>query len=371
MKIPQKYIEQWVRKHFDPKPARNGTELLIPNPFRGDDKYKFSISLTKGICSDWRDDNPWAGPPSKRTGKRDIRFIRFVEVFLGCSRTEALRDIFGNSPIIYDYTNHVHIKEHVSELAEYEEPSGTCNLDNSYHSSTVVNYLLHRGYTNQQIEIEGIRRIDTSILWTFKEFGEDVYYQTRSVISKSFWFPPIDDVDENGTVIAKHKFGKDDYVYGFDLVERSKYIIITESIFNRMTLWDQAISVGSSSMSDTQLAKIKILNPKNGIIIAFDRDKSGIDGAIKAASKIEANGIPAFFAIPPDVDGAGVNDWNDLKCKLKLPDVEISKIFEASIVRSTLASRTKLLQLSYSMAKFTQPPNKCNTSGKKANTCKF
>jgi phage/plasmid primase-like uncharacterized protein len=90
------------------------------------------------------------------------------------------------------------------------------------------------------------------------------------------------------------------------------------------------------------LAKIKILNPKQGIIIAFDRDESGINGAVKASQMIEAIGFDAFFAIPPI--NYDVNDWNDFKCKLRMSDDDISKVFESTVVRSSLSSRVELLR---------------------------
>ena len=85
-------------------------------------------------------------------------------------------------------------------------------------------------------------------------------------------------------------------------------------------------------LAPVQIKKLKLLGPKDGIILAPDNDKAGIESIFYNVERLQPLGYKVYYAIPPIVklpDGKLSKDWNDLA---KVADsAEIMKAFEASI----------------------------------------
>jgi len=340
--IPPERIRAWVNANFEPKErkGKNGVELVIPNPLYGNDNPKFNINLESGVCNDWRS-NTWAGPPSPRTGKRPCNIVRFVQLFRGISYREALRELCGNVALAYVSTasSKEEAKEETQDIIPLELPPGYSVLDkpDGFNKTRAWNYLLSRGYTSEEIIRENIHYNGANILWFYTEFGEVVYMQSRSVISKKFWFPPNDILDEKNNKIGELEVTKEDVVYGFDDVPRSKYLIIVESIFNKNTIGLHAVASCGAHMSDAQLVRIKAIGPTDGVVLAPDNDRAGLESILTNGPKLVAKGFKVFWTIPPYLEYESANgialtkDWNELYTDIKLTKPQIVETFNKRI----------------------------------------
>jgi len=328
--IPPEKISAWVYKNFhECKPRKEGDELRINNPFNGDEGLHFNISVIKGCVHDFRGDS-WAGynlagNPQKKT------FIRFVQKYLTqqrgrCSFSEALQDVLGVSSgalSLMKWQKRRLLPETKDE-ASLELPEGTIEFNTtSQLSSGLLSWLASRGVDDKKIKKFKIMHSGFDIVWPYYEYDPDtiVYWQSRSRINKIFRFP------SESIGVTKGQF-----FYGFDQVEPASFIIITESIFNCLTLEDQCLATGGASLTETQVKKIKLLGPREGIILAPDHDKAGIESIAHNANMLQSLGYKIFYALPPIIklpDGKMSNDWNDL---IKVTNIkEIRSIFEKSV----------------------------------------
>jgi hypothetical protein len=206
----------------------------------------------------------------------------------------------------------------------------------------VKRYLRSRGLSDDLIETYDVRHAGTDVVFPYYEFDELVYWQTRGVMSKTFMFPP-----------ASSGFKKSDYLYGFDFVEPLSYVGLTEAIFDAITLHDQVLAVGGLDLSEVQIKKLKILNPKDGVILCPDNDAAGAAGLLKAATKLTDAGFKVFYSLPPkmEFDGEIVKDWNDLMVKGQMSRKEVHSIYENGVRRLTWSERTRLMD-SFNRSKF-------------------
>ena len=156
-----------------------------------------------------------------------------------------------------------------------------------------------------------------NIVFPYLEYDEKVYWQKRNVSNKVFEFPP----ESPGIV-------KSDFLYGFDNVIQSTYLVLTEAIFCALTICDQTCAIGGAEVSDNQVKKIKALNPKDGVILAIDNDSAGLKSLVANYKKISKY-FPVMCSIPPIAS----KDWNGMA---KETDVaETKKYFEDHIERVT------------------------------------
>lgn len=297
-RITPQQIRSWVIKHFpDYKSRKDGTELVINNPFNGDTGRHFNINIVKGTCNDWRG-NDWAG--YNKAGKRNsCSFIHFASLYLNCSYREAAKNV-TNGLLVIDYTRDK-FKEEVKDdpIVQIQLPPGCKPLDNATDkiSVPVRNWLRGRGIDDCKIKIYNIHYNLLEAIWPYFEFEELVYWQTRSIINKQFMFPP----DSN----------KGDYLYAFDHVDPLSYLVITEAIIDCQTLGGQCLASGGAVITTAQVKKIKFLNPVDGIILAPDNDIAGLKSILSNAKLLKNNGFDIQFSIPPKMD-TGAKDWNDV-----------------------------------------------------------
>lgn len=347
-KIPPASIEKWVRANFKvEKTRKNGQELVIINPLTGHDKPRLNIALDGG-CHDWGG-NEWAGPPNPKTGKRPAHIVRFVQLYLGISFHDALRELIGNSALLYSYNKEKpeETKEDVTNDMSITIPSSFKLLDGptSMLKTPLWNYLLSRGYTEKEIVDENIHHSISDILWLYTEFGELVYLQSRNIYTKRFWFPSNNVTDKDGNKIGELGITRDDVLYGFDDVPRAEYIILTESIFDKNTLGRHALSTGGVIISDGQLKRIKLIGPKHGVVLAPDNDVPAIKSILKNAPRLIDMGYKVFFSIPPKIElpnGNFTKDWNELYTGLKLTKPQVVETMNQRLVPFTNASRIRL-----------------------------
>lgn len=298
--IPPDKIESWVAKYFEYKKrhGKNGPELVIANPFYDNDKKKFNISLTKATCHDWRGDENWAGPINPKTGKRNCSFVQFVKSYLKCSFPQAVRAVLGASGDVSDFIGpktQADISEPKRE-ASVALPGGVTLLASSQdkQAKPLIKWLVGRGYSLEDIDKFALYHFGMDVFWPYFEFDEFVYWQSRSRLNKRFNFPEGTD--------------KGNFLYGFDDVEPSSYLIITESIFDKYTLGDQVLASGGANLTEQQVRKIKLLGPKKGVILSPDNDKAGLASITYNRNLLCGLGFPVFHSVPPKF----VKDWNEL-----------------------------------------------------------
>lgn len=354
-KIPPERIKAWVEANFKVhKTRRNGEELVIINPLTGHDKPRLNINLN-GMLHDWGGDE-WAGEPNPKTGKRPCHIIRFVQLYRNVSFREALRELVGDSALSHSYqsSDATEAKEEPAETFSIEIPAGFKPLDNpdSLAKRPLWNYLLSRGYTPQEILTQNIHYRGSDILWLYTEFGDLVYMQSRNIYTKRFWFPSTDVLNDKEEKIGELEITRDHVMYGFDECPRAEYIILTESIFDKNTLGNHCLSSGGVVLSKGQLQRIKLIGPRQGIVLAPDNDKPAIESIVENGPLLMNMGYKVFFSIPPQIpyvnkDGEEVftKDWNEMFTGPKLTRDEIVATMNQRLVPFTQKSRLKLRQM--------------------------
>lgn len=298
-------ISDWVKSNFDCRSRKNGDELLIANPFYHNDKMKMNVSCSKGLVHDWRGED-WANGNSPT-------FLRFVQMYRKCSFSEAVKEVCGEGTSLKSIVSQIKREKNL-KIAEAEEkrlqeklilPEGSIRITDAPDSmlkKMVVNYLKSRGMDEDTTKQYDIHFQGDNAVWPYYEYEELVYYQSRNITNKIFDFP-------SKNVVS---VGKEDFLYGFDMVEPSDYLITTESIIDAITLGEQCVATGGVRLSDMQVHKIRALNPVGGIILAPDNDKAGV-GSIVHDYNLLSPYFNVLCSIPPkEYDGEECKDWNNL-----------------------------------------------------------
>lgn len=351
--IPPHKIKSWVERHFEVKPRRSGQELRINNPFDGDTGYHFNVSIEKSCCHDWRGDQ-WAGPVNPRTGKRNCSFVKFVQRYKKCSFPEAVRDILGTKEDIQAFLRPEARLEDPKALRtiSVELPNGTLRLAPALdqQAKMLKIWMNKRGYTNEELDQNDIYYSGMDVYWPYYEFDELIYWQSRNRLNKIFRFPDTNIKDTKGNIIGKTEGSKGHFLYGFDDLQFASYLIITESIFGKHALGEQVVATGGAILTETQVKKIKLIGPRNGLILAPDNDKAGIKSIITNYDLLTSLGCRLFYSIPPKVpfkkDGqdAVTKDWNEFIEYLKLSKAEVRELHDRSIKKLNFDAINKLLK---------------------------
>lgn len=285
-------IKAWIKENFgsDYKVARRGEEIRINNPFSSDDSYHLWINLKKGLVKDWR--------PSHK----DVAgtFISFVMRYKEVNFKSAITEVMGRNVDFYSSNNETIEKLPKLKSNEISLPEGFNKLtyEDNKISSIIKKYLNNRCIKNGKIYVLGVGYCNMNIVFPYYENKKVVYWQQRSITNKMFLFP------ENSV--------KSDFIYGIDHIDPSDPVIITESIFNAL-MFDNALAIGGSDLSDNQKTKLRKLGIKK-IIFAFDNDEAGLAGTVKAYEKLNAY-FDLFYSITD-----GDSDWNDLAIKKSIDE---------------------------------------------------
>lgn len=273
-------ITKWVIKNFpDYKTKKGGVELRINNPLSIDDGYHLWINTSKAAVNDFRPDYHDVVSGS---------FLRFVKKYLKCSFFEAVREVCGDN-VAYAHAKNLPFSKR--EITKQTLPVGFKLFTESVdiYSEPTLNYLRSRCVDDDQIMENKIGFKEFSVVFPYYEHGESVYWQSRSILNKDFDFPP----DSN----------KSDFIYGFDNIDPDERVIITESIFNAL-MFDNAVAVGGSEISDNQKLKLRKLGVKD-IIVAFDNDGAGRHGISKCYN------MKNYFNVRYSLTD-GEDDWNKI-----------------------------------------------------------
>jgi hypothetical protein len=230
---------------------------------------------------------------------------------MGCSWAEAVKDVLGSSFDFRAYRNQIG-QQKVLEAQEGKKkaslglPSGARELSESTDkiATGLKVWLAGRGVDSRKSSKYRIMYSGFEVIWPYFEYDELVYWQSRSRVNKRFEFPP------ESIGVSKGQF-----LYGFDQVEPSSYLIITEAIFDAQTIEEQCVATGGASLTDTQVKKIKALNPRSGIILAPDNDLAGLQSILSNAKKLKGLMLPVSYSLPteePFGEDQITKDWNEL-----------------------------------------------------------
>lgn len=277
-------IKKWVEKHFgkDYKVARRGKEIRVNNPFSIDDDYHLWINLRKALVNDFRPNykSDVAGP-----------FLSFVMKYSQIGFWDSVKEVMGDD---VDYKKFdVPIYEDNNEPdVEICLPEGFKKLtyDDTKMSTMIKSYLNRRMVSNGKAYVLGVGYCGLNVVFPYREFTKIVYWQQRSITDKLFLFP--------------EESSKSQFVFGIDTIDPTEPVIVTESIFNSL-MFDNSVAIGGSDISEKQKSKIRKIGAKS-LIVAFDNDKAGVSGTIKAFDKLDPY-FDLFYSYPDDE-----NDWNDV-----------------------------------------------------------
>lgn len=346
--IPPAKIIAWIAKNFEFKTRKNGTEYCINSPFNDDTGFNFNINPEKGRCHDWRGDE-WAGPINPETNKRNCSFIKFVRLYKKCRYSEAVSDVLGTAVDIRYYLRPENrlTDQSAKKKVAVALPNGVEPLLSSEdkQARALIHWLGTRGYTNDDIAKNDLHHFGMDVYWPYYEFDTLVYWQSRSRLNKKFNFPSLDVYDKSGKVIGQVDGTKGDFLYGFDDIEPASYVIITEAIFDKHTLREQALASGGAILTPKQIGKLKILGPRNGVILSPDNDSAGLKSIISNYQLLSSHGFSVYYSIPPSLeyekDGVkrSTKDWNELGQFVvgfdnvrKLHDDGIKKVTEETLI---------------------------------------
>lgn len=269
----------WLDSHNIEYKVR-GDEVYLANPFYHNDKFKLCISLSKAVTHDWR------------TSEYDMTFVKFVMKYSNLNWSQAWKNITGSN-----YIYHKIDKEDKIQI-DIKLPDGSYPIsDNKIPQmrSLVINYMKKRAINyDTLINYNIYYNIEPIVIFPYMEWDRIVYWQSRSIIDKIFDFA-------KGT-------SKSEYLFGFDNCDIKNTIIIVESAINVMSIGRNALAVSGSSISDTQVSKLRLLDPIK-IILAPDNDKAGRNFIMKSFFKLKKQFDTSllYYILPPDQ-----RDWNDI-----------------------------------------------------------
>lgn len=319
--IPPAKIVAWIKENFDFKTRKNGIEYCINSPFNNDRGYNFNINPDKNSCHDWRGDE-WAGPINPETNRRNCSFLKFVRLYRKCSYAEALTEVMGTAvDIRYFLKPQNRVTDNSAKrIIEVAMPEGAepLSTSNDKQSKSLKKWLASRGYSEEDILKNDLNHLGMDVYWPYYEFDTLVYWQSRSRLNKRFNFPSLDVYDKTGAVVGQVDGTKGDFLYGFDDIEPASYVIITEAIFDKHVLRQQVLASGGAILTSKQISKLKILGPKEGIILSPDNDKAGIESIITNYQLLSNRGFDVFYSIPPKLEYTKddktefTKDWNEI-----------------------------------------------------------
>lgn len=299
-------IERWVARHFKYKKRSYGKQLVINNPFDGDNGYHFWISLERRKSKKHPDRiNYWAHDFRPGHKSHDGSFIDFVKKYKRIDYFQAMAEVVGGVATLRDQMRQA--AREVGEIEEEEEEERELDLPPASRSFTegtetlafraAVNYLRSRRVSLEMALDYKLYYTPSSIVFPYYEFGLMVYWQERSILEKAFNFP-----DQSKTGKAKT-----DYLYNYDNVEQPDgTVAIVESIFNTISIGDDCVASGGATIAGNQIKRIRALRPKM-VILAPDNDKAGIE-SLKDNFYLLKNDFKLAYCIPPGT----IKDWNDM-----------------------------------------------------------
>ncbi len=307
IRLKQEQIEKWVAAHFpNYKKRSKGTQLVINNPFDGDNDFHFWISTVIGAPKKFPTRlNYWVH--DWRPGHYNRSFMGFVMDYKKLTYPKAIREVTGlDSKSIRHVTlqksKDENIKEKIISLPPCSVPITIESKDPL--QQIALNYLSKRCVSEELAIRLNLHYTPASIVFPYIEYDEIVFWQERHILNKRFNFP-----EEGQTGLIKT-----DYIYGFDNVEQpAEHVTVVESIFNCISVWENCVATGGASIAGKQIDKLRILRPKL-LVLAPDNDQPDSGGKRAGLESLRANYflLKAYFnmgyCIPPN----GFKDWNQM-----------------------------------------------------------
>lgn len=291
----------WLSNNKIDYKDHNSDQIRVCNP-DGDTNYCMALSKTGAVIHDFRPNHQQYDGP----------FLKFVSKYKNISFREAIDEVCGNK---LNYINFNQDYESEDEIEnEIELPDGCKSLRDKVDTKLWfmnMSYLVHeRGIDKEVIYKANIHYLGTTIYVPYYQYGMIVFYQSRRQMNKIFDFPSSSQTSK--------KAG--DFLYGFDNVEPCSEVIIVESIYNALSIGDDAVSTGGAKLKDGQLKLLKTLNPHT-VTLAYDNDEAGRKAVEKDFLLLNKNAkgdfcknifycLPPLSRLPEEQE-----DWNDMKQK--------------------------------------------------------
>jgi len=221
---------------------RRGDEFITNCPFCGDTEYKFSVNIINGkfICNH-----------AKRCGISG----GFYE----------LQKRFGDIP--------VSLKKRTESIIKTTYKKPTVQIK-SQITQSVFNYLQKRKLSKQTIEHFKVCAQDNIVMFPYYKNGELVNVKYRDITDKKKMWMEKD---------------AEPVLFNRDNIE-TKDIIIVEGEYDAMAFYEYGYEVVSVPNGATGNAWIDVewdyLNTFNNIILCFDNDAAGREGALKVAKRL-------------------------------------------------------------------------------------
>jgi DNA primase len=293
-------IESWVARHFEYKRRKGGEELLICNPFDGDDGFKFNISTVPKISKKTGNQGYWVHDWRPTAQHHNGSFVKFVQKFKGLTFKEALRDICGEEIDLRAILTPRKPKDEPEEPEKIIElPPNAIPIDQDKWPKVhqmAVNYLASRGVSLADAKAHRLHYTPTSIVFPYIEYDMIVYWQSRTMVGKTFEFPDQRDTGQ----------GKSYFLYGFDNAEPHGVVYIAEAIFCAMTMGPGGLASGGAQLSEGQRRKLRVLSPSE-VILAPDNDEEG-HKSLYTNWQLLRGSFNLGYVLPPDP----FKDWNDV-----------------------------------------------------------
>lgn len=328
--LPSEKIIEYIKKNHVYKVRREGEEYIICNPLNDDIGFHFNINPKKGICHDWRGDDTWAGQVNPKSGKRNVSFLNFIRLIRQCSFEEAYRLIAGIRPGLSAIEPLGH--EVIEDQIQLPAGATIINEHGSALMTTILMWLIRRGYNQEDVEHQALHHNGNDVVWPYFEFGEMVYWQSRSFINKTFRFPDRN-IYKEGKVVGVNNVSKGDFLFGFDDVAHNGRCFITESIFDKNSIGLGAIASGGAALTDNQCKKLRLTGAKE-IVLTPDNDKAGLQSIVQNYNKIRPYVNDIYYVVPPKAcNGKNIKDWNELITEAGFGREDIKRYIDNNLVK--------------------------------------
>jgi len=316
------HITAWVNQHFESK--RSGKQLRICNPDGQDDGYHLWISLTKTPSKNGRVDF-WVHDFRPNHQTYDGSFLHFVAKYRKISYRQAVKEVCGDAVDLRSLLareEKVEIEEPTRNLIEL--PSGAVPIEDPTDpfQALALSYLHSRGFDVQAARRYRLQCTVDSIIFPYYEFDDLVYWQSRSLLGKTFNFP-------SGTT-------KSDYLFGYDFCEPGDVMGIVESAYNAMALGENVVASGGASLNDNSLRKIRLLKPSK-IVLAPDNDEAGKKSLRANYFLLKPLAAELYVSLPPpNVDWAEILEKEGAEAARHCYECNQRKLTIAEVCRLTL-----------------------------------
>ena len=259
--------------------------------------------------------------------------IRFVQLFDNLSFNDAVERLKGYFPDVElpkTAKEKAAVKEKKKEISVADKKLLARVIGYYQHTFTEdqrgLDYLKNRGITNSQTftdfstgfvngSLKNILPDDPEVIKTLKNLGI-LNQKGNETFYNCVVFPIFDkdgaivnlygrNIDPENGVNHLYLVGSRSGIVNRQAVKRSSSIILTESIIDALTLYDQGFTnvipaYGVNGLTDDHLFIFS--SSVKEVYLCFDSDQAGKDGAERAAEQLKNNGIAVYTVTLPDKD---------------------------------------------------------------------